>query len=80
LRQGSYRQLCVGAECLAFEREAAHERLLVVINASNAPLPLQSLIKDAPGQAYADLLNNGESVTWAQTAVPATWARVLKAA
>ena len=80
LRQGSYRQLCVGAECLAFEREAAHERLLVVINASNAPLPLKSLIKDAPGQAYADLLNNGESVTWAQTAVPATWARVLKAA
>jgi glycosidase len=80
LRHGSYRQLCVGAEHLVFEREEAGQRLWVVVNGGNSPLPLRNLPKIAPAQAYTDLLNGDESVDWTQATVPANWARVLRAA
>jgi cyclomaltodextrinase / maltogenic alpha-amylase / neopullulanase len=79
LRRGGYRQLHVAHEQLAFLREAAGERVVVALNASEAPAALDLPVT---GSAAVDLLDHGERLPIVggrlRTVVPPSWARVLR--
>jgi cyclomaltodextrinase / maltogenic alpha-amylase / neopullulanase len=78
LRRGSYRELHVASEQLAFAREGAGEVVVVMLNAAEAPARL-----DVPAPLdgeWRDLLNGG--IVRAEggrlvAEVPASWGRVL---
>lgn len=82
LKYGDYQQIYVSHEQLAFLRRSAGETLLVVLNASPAPVSLDLNLPFACVHA-ADLLNPGDSFAVAADrlvlpALPPRWARVLR--
>ncbi len=84
LRHGSYTQLHVSAQQLAFSREAEGETLVVLLNASRAPASLELKLGRGYRQAV-DVLNHGESLPingqrlWVENLFP-TWGRILRLA
>ena len=80
LRHGSYRQLHVAHEQMAFAREAGGETIVVMLNSSERPV---ALAVPAPrGGEWHDLLNGGVVETAKEmlgAEVPAGWGRVLVA-
>ena len=80
LRHGSYRQLYVGHEQMAFTREADGEMVVVMLNSSERPA---EMAVPAPRDGeWHDLLNGGEVETanhLLRAEVPAKWGRVLVA-
>ncbi len=60
LRHGSYRQLYVGFEQLAFARQFEGETVVVLLNASDKPVSLEVPVNLANGGQLTDLLNPGQ--------------------
>jgi glycosidase len=56
LRRGTYRPLHVASEQFAFERAAGGERVIVVVNAANAPARLEFPFVEGAGAGFADAL------------------------
>ncbi len=81
LQRGGYRELLVEHEQLAFVRESAEEKIVVVTNASEEKVMLELNLPFSAGTAV-DLLNDNETfeVQDAQLSVNVhpRWARVLK--
>ncbi len=61
LKIGSYHQLSVSHEQLAFARQAADEQVVVLVNGSAEPVPFEVTIAAAGGKRLVDLLNPGET-------------------
>lgn len=79
LKYGRYRQVSVDHEQLAFMREHPEERIIVLLNAAEEPVPFT---RNLPGGVWVDLLNSGERFTidgQARIDVPPRWARILRA-
>jgi cyclomaltodextrinase / maltogenic alpha-amylase / neopullulanase len=83
LRDGEYRQLFVAHEQLAFARQTIDETIIVIINASQKPVPIELKIPLNGPRNLVDLLNP-DSRHQARhglvriDAVPSCWARILK--
>jgi cyclomaltodextrinase / maltogenic alpha-amylase / neopullulanase len=82
LRRGSYRQLHVASEQLAFAREHAGDCVVVAINASAAPAALEVNVPAPEGATFVDLLDPDVRLTVGGGrlrvgAVPSCWARIL---
>ncbi len=82
LRRGSYRQLHVSFEQLAFAREFEGETVIVLLNASAEPVSLEVPVNLANGRQLADLLNSGQRFEVSNgrlrvDSVYPCWARVL---
>ena len=79
LRRGSYSQLHVAAEQMAFARQVDGETVVVLLNAADLP---NEMAVPAPGAGvWRDLLNGGAVETSGgqlRTQVPASWGRVLR--
>jgi cyclomaltodextrinase len=85
LRHGSYRQLLVASEQLAFERAAGDEQVVVLVNAAEVSVPLTVPVMAPEGATLVDLLDPARTyaVRGGQVAVesvPPGWARVLRRA
>jgi glycosidase len=81
LRRGTYRQLHVAAEQLAFARELDGETVVVAVNAAAAPATVDVPAPVRDGTALADLLSPGDRFTASagrlRVEVPPRWARIL---
>jgi glycosidase len=81
LRRGDYRQLFVSHEQMAFSRQVADERVVILLNASTSPVVTEFELDSAYGSCLVDLLDPGEPVrlngSLVELEVPACWARVL---
>jgi cyclomaltodextrinase len=82
LRVGSYRQLSISHEQLAFARQVEDEQVVVLVNGSAEAARFELAIPAADGNALVDLLNPGESFQVAGgraeiDGVPPHWARIL---
>jgi glycosidase len=82
LLYGSYRQLHVSHEQFVFARQSGDERIVVMVNAADHPIPLEIPL---PFQIsnLTDLLNPGETFPIRNgklivDSIPACWARILK--
>ncbi|WNG46637.1 alpha-amylase [Archangium minus] len=85
LRQGSYRELLVRNEQLAFARERGAERLVVAVNASDKPAEVEVPMTGTPDGDWIDLLEPGRRFSLRGGrlqlgALPATSGRVLRQA
>lgn len=60
LQQGSYRQLAVTQQQLAFLRQAGDERVVVALNAGKQPARLSLRLENAREGWHEDLLNPGQ--------------------
>lgn len=80
LQRGSYRQLAVTSEQLAFMRELPQERIVVAVNASCSLAELRLPLMGA--SRWEDLLNPGEAVAGGvqPVSIPPCWGRILRAA
>jgi glycosidase len=61
LKYGSYRQLMVKHEQLAFARQTADECVIVLVNAADKPMPFEVTLPVNHGHALLDLLNPADS-------------------
>lgn len=81
LRHGTYRQVHVGHEQLAFLREADGERLLVVANAASAAVELRLTLPGTGPAELRDILDGGNPVVVSQGAATLplfpSWVRVF---
>jgi hypothetical protein len=80
LRRGSYRQLHVAAEQIAFARELDGESVVVLLNAADRAVEVS--VPGSRDGEWRDLLNGGVVVAAGgaiRTEVPASWGRVLRA-
>ena len=81
LGRGTYRQLHVAAEQLAFEREGEGERVVVVANAAGAPARLEIPVAARDGEAFEDRLGPGGVFEVRggrlRVEVPPCWGRIL---
>lgn len=85
LQRGSYQQLHVAAQQLAFVRQSAAETVLVVVNGADRPVGLKLSLPDLAATHLRDLLNPGETFpiigqTVTLPTVAPNWARILIAA
>jgi glycosidase len=80
LRRGSYRQLHVASEQLAFMREAEGECLVVAVNAAHDAVNLRLPLPGVARGRLVDVLNGEEAITvkggTAAMRIPSCWARV----
>jgi len=80
LRLGSYRQVLVAAEQLAFARELDDRTALVALNAADLPVTVTVETRANGPEAWRDALNGGE---WRaedgrlRVEIPPSWGRVL---
>lgn len=75
LQHGSYREVFVSHEQLAFLRETEGERVLVAVNAGNTEKTI------SPGRlpgSWTDVLNGGTYENLNQVTIPRSWLRILK--
>jgi glycosidase len=84
LQAGSYHQLHVSHQQLAFARQTATEYVVVVVNSSDQPASLTLTVPDSCGQRLEDRLNPPESFEINHgsvqiSAIPPRWARILVA-
>src|SRR4051812_27942538 len=81
LRRGTYRQLHVAPEQLAFEREGEGERVVVAANAAGAPARLEIPVAVRDGEAFEDRLGPGTVIEVRggrlRVEVPPCWGRIL---
>jgi glycosidase len=80
LREGSYRQVHVAAEQLAYLREWGEQRVLVVLNAAAEPVALDLALPGLPDGRLVDLLGGGETALTggkARIGLPAFGGRVF---
>ena len=82
LRHGSYRQLHVSHEQIAFARQHEGQDVAVAVNAAATPVPLDLSVPAPDGSTFVDLLNPEEHFTVGRgrlhiDSVPAMWARIL---
>jgi cyclomaltodextrinase len=82
LQVGGYRQLHVSHEQFAFARLSADEKIVVALNASPVPIPLE-LSLPFPAEQTIDLLNPGATFSISNgklilDPLPPTWARILR--
>jgi glycosidase len=80
LRRGSYRQLLVAPEQLAFSRQAGDDHVMVAVNAAGAPARLA--VPGREGESFADLLDPGRTFEvrggrLQLDSVPGCWGRIL---
>jgi glycosidase len=61
LREGGYRQVHVASEQLAYLRELGDQRVLVALNAADAPVALDLALPGIPDGRLVDLLGGGET-------------------
>jgi cyclomaltodextrinase / maltogenic alpha-amylase / neopullulanase len=85
LRRGSYRELVVRSEQLAFARVDARESLVVAVNAAPAPAEMDVPMIGAPDGEWIDLLEPGRRFPLRGGrlllgALPPAWGRVLRRA
>ncbi len=81
LKTGSYQELLVEHEQLAFLRESSDENIIVVINAANKNVPVRIQSPFLKNGRYEDLLNKHSIDIHQQTLdcnVPSCWARILR--
>jgi len=78
LRGGTYRQLGLGAEYLAFERTWGSENTAVVVNIGSQPIPLKEILRGNSVRGWRDLLNIDDGLMTDQAQAPPCWARVLQ--
>lgn len=83
LQQGSYRQVHVAHEQLAFARRTPEEYILVVVNAASTPASLSLKVEAPDGHMLTDLLDPQQQYSVQQgqvyiNEVPPCWARILK--
>jgi cyclomaltodextrinase len=81
LRRGSYRQLHVASEQLAFARELDGDTVIVILNA--APRPSEVAVAAPHDGEWRDLLNGGSARSvdgLLRVEVPASWGVVLRVA
>jgi cyclomaltodextrinase / maltogenic alpha-amylase / neopullulanase len=82
LRHGSYRQLFVASEQLAFSLRTDGEHVVVAVNAAAAPARLEFALPERDGASFIDLLDPGWRAGVAGgrvclDGVPACWGRIL---
>jgi len=81
LRHGSYQQLLVASEQIAFLRQHQQEKIIVIVNACQQPATVRIPIS-VPGETVVDLLNHKQCFRCQQREIfleiPACWGRVLK--
>jgi glycosidase len=81
LRRGSYRQLHVAPEQLAFARQLEGETVVVAVNAAAAPATVDLPAPVRDGATLTDLLSPADRATAAggrlRVEVPPRWARIL---
>jgi glycosidase len=82
LRYGSYRQLWVSHEQLAFARRTPDETVIVALNASDRLVPFELCLPKVPGNRLRDWLNEGECFSMQDgkvriEAVQPCWARIM---
>lgn len=81
LRRGTYRQLHVAPEQLAFERKADGERIVVAANAAAKPARLEVPVLTRDGDVFEDRLEPGNVFTVRggrlHLEVPPCWGRIL---
>jgi cyclomaltodextrinase len=81
LQHGSYRQLFVGHEQLAFARQVGEECVIVAVNAAGEAVPLELDVPVDRGSQLVDLLNEGERFDVrgrrARIELYPCWARVM---
>jgi glycosidase len=61
LRYGNYRQLSVSHEQFAFARQTREECVIVTVNASDKPVPIELVLPVTGRNQLIDLLNEGDS-------------------
>ncbi|HXX35491.1 MAG TPA: alpha-amylase family glycosyl hydrolase [Thermodesulfobacteriota bacterium] len=84
LRYGNYRQLLVNHEQFAFARQTREECVIVAVNASDKPVPIELAVPVTGGSRLIDLLNPGDSfsVGGGRTRVDVVnpcWSRIMMA-
>jgi glycosidase len=81
LRRGSYRQLHVAAEQIAFARQVEGETVVVAVNSADMPATVEVQAPVRDGATLTDLLSPSDRVTAAggclRVEVPPRWARIL---
>jgi glycosidase len=80
LRRGTYRQLHVASEHLAFQRESEGDRVIVVANAAATPARLELPLPAREGEAFEDRLGSGAFEARGgrlRLEVPPCWGRIL---
>jgi cyclomaltodextrinase len=82
LRYGNYTQLNVASQQFAFSRATQEQTVVVLLNASNTPVPLEVAVP-AEYNLAVDMLNQDECFSIQNgrlrvEAVPAGWGRVLR--
>ncbi len=81
LQHGTYQQLLVASEQLAFLRQHQQENIIVLVNACQQPITVH-LPVPVPGQTVVDLLNQKQCFQCHHgeltIEIPACWGRVLK--
>ena len=82
LREGSYTEVKVRPQRLAFLREHEGERVLVVLNAAHEPESFEVELPHIHGAVLVDLLEEGVRVEMkgntARLALPPCWGRVMR--
>jgi len=82
LRHGSYRQLWVSHEQLAFARQTPEEMVIVAINAADKPAPFDFVLPQVRASRLRDVMNEGgcfpvQGGKVHVEAVPPYWARIM---
>ena len=82
LRYGNYYQLLVKSEQLAFARQTPEECVIVVVNASDKPVPIELPVPVNGKKLLIDLLNEGDRfpIHAGKARLPAVnpcWARIM---
>lgn len=82
LRRGSYQQLLVAHEQLAFARQYGDQYVVVVLNAANTPAQIRVPVAAPNGATFVDSLEPQRRFTVSGgqlpiDSVPASWARIL---
>jgi glycosidase len=81
LRHGTYRQLFIASEQLAFERQLDHDRVIIASNASDSPATLDLPVSAPDGDTFADHLSpdaHFQALDGRLTLdVPPRWGRIL---
>lgn len=78
LTQGSYEQIAVSSQCLAFKRECSTQSLVCVLSGESMPRNMEIALDDG---IYIDVLNGGEITARgakAQVFMYPKWVRVLE--
>ncbi len=84
LQSGSYHELSLSHEQLAFKRELAGEQIYVAVNSASQPVKINFKVSAENGRRLTDLLNPVDSFTVQAGSLtvelPSCWGRILRLA